>query len=152
MKNFFMNKHKKPVNERVIKPLTTLLGGRKLIDLAVELGVTQTKLSEIMALRMAAGLNIFSELCVKSSVFPEYLLLGSGPMFRGALPSLSTPTEEISGDVVSVRTYEAKVEECALLNNRLNVMRKRGRALSGITSPVDVKISCYNNIYIIKSQ
>ena len=94
-----MKEYKKPINERVIKVLKTLLEGQTLTSLASDLGVKQTKLSEIMAERMAAGLDVISELCIRFSVSPDFLLLGIGTMWRTneIHPAVPYETEEHGG-------------------------------------------------------
>lgn len=141
----FMKEYKKPINERVIKVLNTLLESQNLTSLAADLGIKQPKLSEILALRMAAGLDVISELCIRFSVSPDYLLLGLGSMFRGENQNQPVPVKKTTEDVISLKTYESKVEECALLKARIAALEEQAAryaeergVCSGITSPMGI--------------
>lgn len=113
-----MKEYKKPINERVGEVLKILQHSLTLTEIAVELGVSQPKLSEILAHRMAAGLDVICALCVRFSVSPDYLLLGFGSVFRE-----KSENNTGSSEVVSLETYEKKVEECALLRLELDSLR-----------------------------
>ena len=117
-----MKDYKKPINERVTKALSVLQKDMRLTDIAAEIGVTQPKLSEILAFRMAAGLDVISGLCVRFSVSPDYLLLGLGGMFR--VENEKKEEDSLPSDVVSLARYEKKVEECALLRAELESLKE----------------------------
>ncbi len=61
-----------------------MLQYEKQAEICHNLGVKPAKFSEIMNERMAAGLDIIQNLCIKYNVSPTWLLLGEGEMLRTA--------------------------------------------------------------------
>lgn len=82
-----MKDYKININQRVIEVIKNLQNDYTLAEIALNLGIKSPKLSEIMASRMAAGLDVISGLCTSFSVSPDYLLLGIGGMMRGGAVS-----------------------------------------------------------------
>lgn len=120
-----MKEYKKPINERVTQVINLLLKEWTLTSLASELGVTQPKLSEILASRTAAGLDVISGLCIRFSVSPDWILLGLGGIFRD-----ENKKNEASTESVPRSWYDEKCGEVALLRAELSALKEAVSAQS----------------------
>lgn len=82
---------KSSINQRVLNALNLILQAKKKGDLAKELGVTPSKISEILNNRMNAGTDIMQYLCSHYQINAEWLLLGKGEMFQSQQAAVLLP-------------------------------------------------------------
>ena len=119
---------KNSINDRFIESVNYLISNKLVanrIDLAENLGIGNTKLSEILNKRMKAGTDLIACLCYKYSINSDWLLIGRGSM----LPNEQTQqleqtqsTDQSQIVQIFVSQLEKKDKEIKSLNQQIAQM------------------------------
>lgn len=123
------------INRRFIEAVDYLLS-TGVVDskgsLANNLGIKNTKFSEILNLRMNIGTDLAAVVCEKYNISPEWLLLGKGSMMQQNLSDIPQPVmeQEKSGEASAYyKMYKEKDEENKVLLKENAVLQERLRLI-----------------------
>lgn len=111
---------KKQVNERVLIAINYILKLRPDISKSTMgklLGLSPTKFSHIMGMRMFVGVEVMTSLCLRFNISADWLLTGRGNMINESEGEQSL--DHISIVMQLVNTIKQQAEEIGQLKERI---------------------------------
>lgn len=134
---------KSQVNGRVIDAINDVLTLHPELTkaaLAELCGVKPAKFSEILNLRMNAGVEIMSALCIQFNISADWLLTGRGDMLSTELSAAPAKTDP-STFMQLVDTIKQQAQEIGQLKERIaQLEREGGKDVSGAHSETAARV------------
>ena len=120
-----MKKYKIGINQRVIEAINFLISDKFNGDkskIRSILGVKSAKFSEILNERMAAGLDVIQNLCIKLNVNPEWIIIGDGEMIKSKKQEPINNMEGISQDERITKLLNIIEKQQDTINNQQEII------------------------------